>query len=74
MDFHTQLYENISLNRLSLFPDVEEILLTYYDLIRLCIVELCAKNADNRKMKGHAGTELDEKTSRIAWRKSGGST
>ena len=59
--FHTQLYENISLNRLSLFPDVEEILLTYYDLIRLCIVELCAKNADNRKMKGHAGTELDEK-------------
>ena len=36
--FYTQMYESISLDRLSLFPDVEEIMLTYYDLIRLCLV------------------------------------
>lgn len=58
--FYTQMYENISLNRLSLFPDVEEILLTYYDLIRLCIVEPGVKNADNRKKKDYE-TLLDEK-------------
>lgn len=37
--FYTQMYENISLNRLSLFPDVEEIMLIYYEIIRLCIVD-----------------------------------
>lgn len=36
--FYTQMYENISLNRLSLFPDVEELMLIYYELIRLCII------------------------------------
>lgn len=36
--FYTQMYENISLNRLSLFPDVEEIMLIYYEMIDLCIV------------------------------------
>lgn len=38
--FYVQMYENISLNRLSLFPDVEEIMLIYYDLIRLCLVDV----------------------------------
>lgn len=41
--FYTQMYENISLNRLSLFPDVEEIMLIYYEIIRLCIID---KNQD----------------------------
>lgn len=36
--FYTQMYENISLNRLSLFPDVEEIMLIYYEMIELCII------------------------------------
>lgn len=36
--FYTQMYENISLSRLTLFPDVEEIMLVYYELIRLCVV------------------------------------
>ena len=36
--FYTQMYENISLNRLSLFPDVEEIMLIYYEMIQLCMV------------------------------------
>ena len=37
--FSVQMYENISLNRLTLFPDVEEIMLIYYELIKMCIVE-----------------------------------
>lgn len=37
--FYVQMYENISLNRLTLFPDVEEIMLIYYELIKMCIVE-----------------------------------
>ena len=37
--FYVQMYENISLSRLSLFPDVEEIMLIYYELIKLCIVD-----------------------------------
>lgn len=36
--FYTQMYENISLDRLTLFPDVEEIMLVYYELITLCIL------------------------------------
>lgn len=36
--FHLHMYENISLNRLSLFPDVEEVMLIYYELILLCVV------------------------------------
>lgn len=36
--FYTQMYENISLNRLSLFPDIEEIMLIYYEMINLCII------------------------------------
>lgn len=34
--FYTQMYEYISLNRLSLFPDVEEIMLIYYEMLLLC--------------------------------------
>lgn len=45
--FYTQMYENISLNRLSLFPDVEEIMLIYYDIIRLCIVDKESCNSAN---------------------------
>lgn len=37
--FYAQMYENISLNRLSLFPDVEEVMLIYYEIIRLCIID-----------------------------------
>lgn len=36
--FYTEMYENISLSRLSLFPDVEEIMLIYYELLKLCII------------------------------------
>lgn len=36
--FYSQMYEHISLNRLTLFPDVEEILLIYYEMMKLCIV------------------------------------
>lgn len=36
--FSVQMYENISLSRLSLFPDVEEIMIIYYELIRLCVI------------------------------------
>lgn len=36
--FSVQMYENISLNRLSLFPDVEEIMLIYYEMIKLCVI------------------------------------
>lgn len=34
-----QMYENISLNRLSLFPDIEETMLIYYEMILLCIID-----------------------------------
>lgn len=36
--FYTQMYEYISLSRLTFFPDVEEIMLIYYEMIKLCIV------------------------------------
>ncbi len=36
--FTVQMYENISLSRLTLFPDLEEVMLIYYELIELCIV------------------------------------
>lgn len=36
--FYTQMYEYISLSRLTLFPDVEEIMLIYYEMIKLCVV------------------------------------
>ena len=31
------MYEGISLNQLSLFPDVEEVMLNYFEMIKLCI-------------------------------------
>lgn len=37
--FYIQMYERISLSRLSMFPDVEEIMLIYYDIILHSIVE-----------------------------------
>ena len=36
--FSVQTYEDIPFNRLSLFPDIEQILLLYYDLLRRCAV------------------------------------
>lgn len=30
---YVQMYENISLNRLSIFPDIEEIMLVYYEIL-----------------------------------------
>ena len=50
--FYVQMYENISLSRLSLFPDVEEIMLIYYDLIRLCYVD--NKYLSDKKIKPSA--------------------
>lgn len=35
--FTVQMYENISLSHLSLFPDIEEIMLIYYEMIQLCL-------------------------------------
>lgn len=37
--FYVQMYESISLSRLSLFPDVEEIMLIYYEIMARCIIE-----------------------------------
>lgn len=35
--FSVQMYESVSLNQLTLFPDVEDIMLLYYDMIRLSV-------------------------------------
>lgn len=45
--FSVQTYENIPLNRLSLFPDIEQILLLYYDLLRRSIAVYNLLNVDN---------------------------
>lgn len=50
--FSVQTYEDIPFNRLSLFPDVEQILLLYYDLLRRCAIggytlNIC-KNDNNK--------------------------
>ena len=55
--FYVQMYENISLNRLTLFPDVEEIMLIYYELIKMCIFEV--DNPQKSKGKGVADAELE---------------
>lgn len=55
--FYVQMYENMSLNRLTLFPDVEEIMLIYYELIKMCIVEV--DNPQKSKGKGVADAELE---------------
>ena len=34
--FYVQMYESISLNRLSMFPDIEETMLVYYDILASC--------------------------------------
>lgn len=49
--FYTQMYENISMTRLTLFPDVEEIMLIYYELFKLCMID--EKNYDyaNEQLK-----------------------
>lgn len=44
--FSVQTYEDIPFNRLSLFPDVEQILLLYYDLLRRCVVDGCIRKFD----------------------------
>ena len=36
--FYTDMYEGISLTQLSLFPDIEEIMLNYYEIIKLCVI------------------------------------
>lgn len=47
--FHVQMYESISLNRLSMFPDVEEFMLLYYDIMSYCITD--KDNENNRDFK-----------------------
>lgn len=37
--FSAQMYELISLHQLTLFPDIEEIMLVYYDIMRMCIID-----------------------------------
>lgn len=37
--FYTDMYEGISLTQLSLFPDMEEIMLNYFEIIKLCIIQ-----------------------------------
>ena len=49
--FYTQMYENISLDRLTLFPDVEEIMLVYYELIALCILSPNEIKADSDEIE-----------------------
>ena len=48
--FSVQTYEDIPLNRLSLFPDVEQILLLYYDLLRRSVMTN-SSNADKTHAK-----------------------
>lgn len=36
--FYTDWYEGISLTQLSLFPDIEEIMLNYFEILKLCII------------------------------------
>lgn len=48
--FYTQMYENISLSRLSLFPDVEEMMLIYYEIISLCIIDKAECEKANRNL------------------------
>lgn len=45
--FSVQTYEDIPFNRLSLFPDIEQILLLYYDLLRRCVVGSYTLNVHN---------------------------
>ena len=57
--FSVQTYEDIPFNRLSLFPDVEQILLIYYDLLRRCAV-------GGYRLKNHSKTnELPHLLSKI---------
>lgn len=49
--FSVQTYEDIPFNRLSLFPDIEQILLLYYDLLRRCAVGGYTQNFYNAKRK-----------------------
>lgn len=52
--FHVQMYENISLNRLSMFPDIEEIMLVYYDILICCnIPEINSKNMCPSEIEGN---------------------
>ncbi len=46
--FSVQTYEDIPFNRLSLFPDIEHILLIYYDLLRHCAVGGYRQNTHNK--------------------------
>lgn len=48
--FYTQMYENISLDRLTLFPDVEEIMVIYYELIKLCTIPQKALTENSKDM------------------------
>lgn len=60
--FSVQMYENISLNRLTLFPDVEEIMLIYYELIKMFIVEDkdVKDEADKQEENDLAQKELED--------------
>lgn len=52
--FYVQMYENISLNRLSMFPDIEEIMLVYYDILICChIPEINSKDMRPSEIEGN---------------------
>lgn len=55
--FSVQMYENISLNNLSLFPDIEEIMLIYYEMIKLCITP-CNKDHRLRLSQIYCSTDF----------------
>lgn len=49
--FHVQMYESISLNRLSMFPDIEEVMLVYYDILICCNISSNHTEANNKIIK-----------------------
>lgn len=61
--FSVQMYEDIPLSNLSLFPTIESLMLNYYDLIRVCIVptdkmheEDSSLHRRNRELHGKLAT------------------
>ncbi len=60
--FNIQMYENMSLNKLSLFPDVEDIMMIYYELLKLCVLPDDEIKNEQEKLKQE---EILEKLSNI---------
>lgn len=63
--FYVQMYESISLNRLSLFPDIEEIMLVYYDILSSCIIDTKDQTIIEKYIKENYNIEERNKDLRI---------